>query len=99
IARDGTERPIDDSAAPIRCAEGEVVGCVLVFRDVAERRQTEKRIYGLMIELREADRRKDEFLATLAHELRGPLAPLRNMLEVMKQADGNGDLHRQARDT
>ncbi len=42
IAKDGTERPIDDSAAPIRCKEGEVVGCVLVFRDVSERRQEEK---------------------------------------------------------
>ncbi len=44
IARDGTERPIDDSAAPIRCIEGEVVGCVLVFRDVTERRDTERKL-------------------------------------------------------
>ncbi len=43
IARDGSERPIDDSAAPIR-DEGDVVsGCVLIFRDVSERRQWEKR--------------------------------------------------------
>jgi PAS domain S-box-containing protein len=49
--------------------------------------------------LREADRRKDEFLATLAHELRGPLAPLRNMLEVLKRADGDGYQRQQARDT
>jgi PAS domain S-box-containing protein len=42
IARDGAERPIDDSAAPIRCAEGEIVGCVLVFRDITERRQVEQ---------------------------------------------------------
>ena len=39
--------------------------------------------------LREADRRKDEFLATLAHELRGPLAPLRNSLEVLRLAGGD----------
>ncbi len=39
IAKGGTERPIDDSAAPILCKEGEVVGCVLVFRDVTERQQ------------------------------------------------------------
>jgi len=41
IAKDGTERPIDDSAAPIRCKDGEVVGCVLVFRDITERHRQE----------------------------------------------------------
>jgi GAF domain-containing protein len=41
IAKDGTERPIDDSAAPIRDAAGAAVGAVLVFRDVAERRRAE----------------------------------------------------------
>ena len=44
IGKDGTERPIDDSAAPIRCKEGQVVGCVLVFRDVTERRREESRL-------------------------------------------------------
>ena len=46
--------------------------------------------------LREADRRKDEFLAMLSHELRGPLAPLGNMLEVVKRAEGNTELVRHA---
>jgi PAS domain S-box-containing protein len=41
IARDGTERPIDDCAAPMRDASGRTVGAVLVFRDVTERHQTE----------------------------------------------------------
>lgn len=45
--------------------------------DITERKQVEE-------ELREADRRKDEFLATLAHELRNPLAPIRNSLEMLK---------------
>ena len=40
--------------------------------------------------LREADRRKDEFLATLAHELRNPLAPIRNGLEVIRMAGAAG---------
>jgi PAS domain S-box-containing protein len=44
IAKDGSERPIEDSAAPIRCAEGELVGCVLVFRDVTERRRVERAV-------------------------------------------------------
>lgn len=41
VARDGTERPIDDSAAPIRNEGGTVVGVVLVFRDISQRRKTE----------------------------------------------------------
>jgi PAS domain S-box-containing protein len=49
-------------------------------------------------ELREADRRKDEFLAILGHELRNPLAPLRNALEVMKVAPDDGKLLAQSRD-
>jgi PAS domain S-box-containing protein len=53
----------------------------------------------LMDRLQEADRRKDEFLVTLAHELRGPLAPMGNMVEVMKRAVEGPDLLLQARET
>ena len=42
VARDGTERPIDDSAAPIRDESGRPLGAVLVFRDVTERRSTDR---------------------------------------------------------
>jgi PAS domain S-box-containing protein len=52
------------------------------------------RLYG---ELREQDRRKDEFLALLAHELRNPLAPLRNGLQVMRLAGGDASAAAQAR--
>jgi PAS domain S-box-containing protein len=44
IAKDGTERPIDDSAAPIRNDKGEVAGVVLVFRDISERRRQAQHI-------------------------------------------------------
>src|SRR5205807_6258710 len=47
--------------------------------------------------LQEADRRKDEFLAMLAHELRNPLAPIRNALHVMKMPGANGAAVEQAR--
>src|SRR5262249_38929711 len=48
--------------------------------------------------LQEADRRKDDFLAMLAHELRNPLAPVRNALQIMKMPGVSSDTVRQARD-
>jgi PAS domain S-box-containing protein len=44
IARDGQERPIDDTAAPIRGKDGEIVGCVLVFRDISEKKRAEAEV-------------------------------------------------------
>lgn len=217
IGKKGAEWPIDDSAAPIRCADGEIVGCVLVFRDVAERRQREQllhqrdallqsvtdnaevglviigtehkyiyanksfaRVLGLPAKnivgskvadvlptvyeseirlrldqalagetvqyeltlpplagkeesrhfaitytplreedavesvvvsvidvsnrkrvedvLRDADRRKDEFLAILAHELRNPLAPIRNALSLLHAAGEDREVFHTATD-
>jgi PAS domain S-box-containing protein len=72
---------------------------LLAIEDITFEKEAERRAYDLMIQLKDADRRKDEFLAMLGHELRGPLAPLSNMLEIMKRAEGNGDLLQQARST
>jgi PAS domain S-box-containing protein len=79
-ARSGHTIPIAYSAAPVRDSQGNVTGVVVVFRDESERRRTE-------LALRNADRRKDEFLATLAHELRNPLAPISMGLELLKISD------------
>jgi PAS domain S-box-containing protein len=73
---DGRMVPILCNAGPIRDANGSVAGGVIVWRDISEY----KRLYD---ELRETDRRKDEFLATLAHELRNPLAPIRNAIHIL----------------
>ncbi len=86
VAKDGTRRPIDDSGAPIRAGDQTIGGVVLVFRDVTERRERENELRTLAARLSEADRRKDEFLAMLAHELRNPLAPIRNSLEILRLA-------------
>ena len=57
VARDGTERAVDDSAAPIRDESGDVIGAVLIFRDVGEKRRAER-----ALEMNEA--RKAAILAT-----------------------------------
>jgi signal transduction histidine kinase len=64
--------------APPPASDGRV-RAVAVIEDVTERRTAED-------DLREADRRKDEFLATLAHELRNPLAPISNSLHIFRMA-------------
>ncbi|MCE9562147.1 MAG: PAS domain S-box protein [Planctomycetes bacterium] len=60
-----------------------------VAEDLAHRAAIAMENTELYRELRETDRRKDEFLATLAHELRNPLAPIRNGLQIMRLAGNN----------
>jgi CheY-like chemotaxis protein/two-component sensor histidine kinase len=59
----------------------------------------EEDLRRLAADLSENDRRKNEFLATLAHELRNPLAPLSNMLQVVKRANGDSETLKRAHDT
>ncbi len=61
----------------------------LLFSDVSARKRSEEELRRLADGLAEADRRKTEFLATLAHELRNPLAPIRNGLSVMRLGGDN----------
>jgi PAS domain S-box-containing protein len=65
--------------------DGNVRGAVAVGSDITARRQGEQALL-------DAARRKDEFLAALAHELRNPLAPIRNALEVQRRAKGDWNL-------
>ena len=65
-------------ANPIRDREGRLLGAVNVLVDVSERKRFEEA-------LMHADRSKNEFLATLAHELRNPLAPVRNAVEILNR--------------
>jgi PAS domain S-box-containing protein len=61
----------------------------LLFSDITARKQSEETLRKLANDLAEADRRKTEFLATLAHELRNPLAPIRSGLSVMRLKGDN----------
>jgi signal transduction histidine kinase/CheY-like chemotaxis protein len=58
-------------------------------QEIAERRRAEEKMRESEEALRQADRRKDEFLATLAHELRNPLAPIRNAVEIMRLTESD----------
>ena len=64
IGKDGTERPIDDSAAPIRDEQGRLKGVVLVFRDITEQRRAEEE---LALKRKEADRRRRLYEAALSN--------------------------------
>ncbi|GAB6195509.1 PAS domain S-box protein [Lysobacter xanthus] len=77
---DGAWRWLHATARPRFGAGSEFLGYIGAVMDVTERREAEEA-------LREADRRKDEFLATLAHELRNPLSPIRTGLQVLDLTD------------
>lgn len=66
-------------------------GVVCYFLDITERMRLTKELQRHADELFEVDRRKNEFIAMLAHELRNPLAPIRNALEVMRLTNGNAE--------
>ena len=67
------------------------------MRDITERKRIEAEreqlaeLRRVAADLSEADRRKDEFLAMLAHELRNPLAPISNAVQVLRLGDADGD--------
>ena len=65
--------------------------------DLTERKRLEEELREIAAELSNADRSKDEFLATLAHELRNPLAPIRNGLQIMRLAGDDWETIEQAR--
>ena len=70
----------------------------VLFNDITERRRSEENLRRLAAELAETDRRKTEFLATLAHELRNPLAPISNGLQLMRVATDDPQAREKARD-
>jgi PAS domain S-box-containing protein len=67
-------------------AYGKPVALATVSQDVTERKRLEDNLRQLAADLSEAGRRKDEFLAMLAHELRSPLAPISNAVQVLRMA-------------
>ncbi|HEV2610944.1 MAG TPA: ATP-binding protein, partial [Noviherbaspirillum sp.] len=92
------ERFVDFVYQPIRDARGAVTGIFAEGNDVTERKQAEQELRQLAADLSQANQRQSEFLATLAHELRNPLAPIRTGLDVMRMTRDNPALVARARE-
>jgi PAS domain S-box-containing protein len=92
VRGDGTILYVQNDVEPLYDTHGNIYGCISVCVDITDRKLAE-------IALRDADRRKDEFLATLSHELRNPLAPLRTAIELMRIARDDRAVVEKARAT
>ncbi len=88
---DGEYRWFKTRGVPIRDETGQIVKWFGTCTDMEDQKRAVET-------LSEADRRKDEFLATLAHELRNPLAPIRNSLEILKMPRVDAVMVQQTRD-
>jgi two-component system CheB/CheR fusion protein len=89
--KDGTPAVVQSREVLVRDEMGESSAVLAITRDISELR-------AMMDALRKADRRKDEFLAVLAHELRNPLGPIRNAIEIMRLGAKDPDMVANARD-
>jgi PAS domain S-box-containing protein len=103
VAKDGRRIPISLTVSPVRNAHGTIVGASKVARDISERnaaeqalRESAERLRASEEALRDADRRKDEFLALLAHELRNPLAPIRYTLAANRKSGRTSEQRQRA---
>ncbi|HEV3301942.1 MAG TPA: PAS domain-containing protein [Planctomycetaceae bacterium] len=90
VLPNGAVRWVRDRGFPIKDHSGRVFRKAGIAEDITDRKLAEQA-------LKDADRRKDEFLATLAHELRNPLAPLRNAVELLRQAGDDPEISLEAR--
>ncbi|MGE4163379.1 MAG: PAS domain S-box protein [Vicinamibacterales bacterium] len=91
IRRDGGVVWVQMAVTTLRDHDGRPQATLAMVHDITERKRTEAA-------LKEADRRKDEFLATLAHELRNPLAPIRSAVALLQHVGARDDALQRYRD-
>jgi PAS domain S-box-containing protein len=91
VRKDGSFLWAHTTVAAVRDHSGEVRTLVVTMQDISRRKEMEE-------SLREADRRKDDFLAMLGHELRNPLAPIRNAVQILNERGREDLIEQRARE-
>jgi signal transduction histidine kinase len=100
---DGASFYANYSGMALRNSDGEIEQAVVLMREISEPRRQETpldgdvRLRDTTEQLKEADRRKDDFIAMLAHELRNPLGPIRNGVYLLDRIGTDGEKQRQIR--
>ena len=82
VAKDGRRLPVSLTISPLKDNRGTIIGASKIARDISERVQAENAT-------KDTERRKDEFLAMLAHELRNPITPIRTALDIIQRSLGD----------
>jgi len=95
---DGSQTLVELVLSPVRSDQGTVLSVAALAVDITERKHNEERLRALAEDLRNADRLKGEFLATLSHELRNVLAPMQNGLAILERAAAGSDHWRRAQE-
>jgi PAS domain S-box-containing protein len=105
VRKDGRRVHVEVTISPVHDRHGHIIGASTTARDITTRKEWESSLAQAVVEreralaaLKDADQRKDEFLATLAHELRNPLAPISSGLHILKTAGENAQVANTARD-
>ena len=95
--KDGSLIDVSLTVSPMRDDAGRVIGASKVARDITARVRLAKQTREQAAELSDLHRRKDEFMAMLGHELRNPLAPIANAVQLLRLEKDPGPIQEQAR--
>jgi len=94
----GEIRTVHEKCEHVRDQSGGIVRSLGMVQDITERKRAEEALHAANLQLAEADRGKNEFLAVLSHELRNPLSPIRNSLYILEHAAPGAEQSKRALD-